>query len=362
MKKKILYIGGFQLPDKNAAAFRVLSNAKVMRDLGYEVYFINALEDIETEHWIVYEDFRCYEYKKENIIKYLLSCKKIKKIIQKNNIDIVIAYNFPSIALNRLRLHCNRNKIKCLADVTEWYMPVGNIIFRIIKSLDTEYRMRIVHPKMDGIIAISEFLFQFYKNKVKTIKIPPLVDISENKWNIPVSKQKFGLKLIYAGSPSNQKERLDLIINVVESLNKYNIRLDLLGITREQYNNMYQTFYIGNKVNFFGHIPNNQAVRMIKEADYSIILRDNNKVVNAGFPTKLVESISCGTPVIANQFSNIIDYLNSNNSYIISNPDDFSSETIENLYNLNCHVDKTIFDYRKYIPSFAQFLNDIFSI
>lgn len=38
-KGTILYVGGFELPDKNAAAHRVLSNAKIFRELGYNVFF-----------------------------------------------------------------------------------------------------------------------------------------------------------------------------------------------------------------------------------------------------------------------------------------------------------------------------------
>ena len=38
-KGSIIYIGGFELPDKNAAAHRVLNNAKIIRELGYEVFF-----------------------------------------------------------------------------------------------------------------------------------------------------------------------------------------------------------------------------------------------------------------------------------------------------------------------------------
>ena len=41
MNKKILYVGGFELPDKNAAAHRVLGNAKAFRDLGNDVAFIS---------------------------------------------------------------------------------------------------------------------------------------------------------------------------------------------------------------------------------------------------------------------------------------------------------------------------------
>ena len=46
MKKKILYIGGFELPDKNAAAHRVIANAKVLREMGFEVSFIGISKDI----------------------------------------------------------------------------------------------------------------------------------------------------------------------------------------------------------------------------------------------------------------------------------------------------------------------------
>ena len=44
--KKVLYIGGFELPDKNAAAQRVMTNAKLLREMGYEVIFIGISKDI----------------------------------------------------------------------------------------------------------------------------------------------------------------------------------------------------------------------------------------------------------------------------------------------------------------------------
>ena len=40
MNKTIVYIGGFELPDKNAAAQRVISNAKIFRKLGYHVIYV----------------------------------------------------------------------------------------------------------------------------------------------------------------------------------------------------------------------------------------------------------------------------------------------------------------------------------
>ena len=358
VKGTIIYVGGFQLPDKNAAALRVIANAKAFRDIGYEVIFVNALSKYDgSPRKVYYEGFLTYEYRKEPQRQYLFSCKKIKTLIKKKNALIVIAYNYPAIALNNLRLFCQKKGIKCYADVTEWYMPTGNLIFRLIKKLDTELRMRYVQTKMDGVIAISEYLYKYYKNKVNTIKIPPLVDLDEEKWKVKSYSKYNGINLIYAGSPSMQKERLDMAVTAVENSKRKDIRLDVIGLTKEQYNEMYSLQYQGEKVKFYGRMSNAQVIEMTKKADWVIVLRERNQVVEAGFPTKIPEAISCGTPIIANRFSNIEEYLNENNSILL---DSFSelNDCLEMIQNKKKKIiDIYKFDYRRYINDFKNLLS-----
>ena len=54
---KILYLGNFELPDKNAAAHRVLGIAKALREGGNEVYFtgISKVENKEKENILLSE-------------------------------------------------------------------------------------------------------------------------------------------------------------------------------------------------------------------------------------------------------------------------------------------------------------------
>ena len=80
-----------------------------------------------------------------------------------------------------------------------------------------------------------------------------------------------------------------------------------------------------------------------------IVLRDKNKIVTAGFPTKVVESISCGIPVIANRFSNIDEFLDDNNSILMNNIAEFDSNILIKASNKKVDVDDELFDYRKYI-------------
>ncbi len=48
-KKTIIYVGGFELPDKNAAAQRVLANAKIFRDLGYNVVLVGIDKSLSQD-------------------------------------------------------------------------------------------------------------------------------------------------------------------------------------------------------------------------------------------------------------------------------------------------------------------------
>lgn len=357
---KILYIGGFELPDKNAAAQRVVGIAKALRELGYNVVFLNALKvnGSKTEIKKQYFGFECLEYQREKEYDYLFTAKTVLTKIAKVNPDIVIAYNYPAYALDRVRKYCNSKGIMCYADVTEWYQAFGtNPLYRLIKNIDTKYRMEVVHKKMDGVIAISRFLYDYYRDYVKTIIIPPTVDLNEDKWNVPVEKENDVVSFVYAGSPSAQKEKLDLIVRAIEDVpHEYGVRLNVVGITMNQYKQIYNAQSVPfERIKFWGRVEHREAIKMIKESDWSIIIRENNRVVKAGFPTKVVESISCGTPVIVNEFSNIADYLDASNSIMVSDINNIDHVIIEAIKK-KLVIKNVIFDYHKYMEELKCFL------
>ena len=350
---KILYVGGFQLPDKNAAAQRVVNIAKALRDLGHEVIFLHNVKGIKKSLWTSYFGFKCYECDKKPI-SYNLGIKTIKKISKEEKIEAIIAYNYPSIALNKLVTFCKKSGIKSIADVTEWYDVKGCSIRSIIKRLDVEFRMTKVHPKMDGIIAISQYLYDYYKDKTHTIKLPPLVDLTDKKWGVDKVKNDVPT-FVYAGSPSAQKEKLNLIINTIEDIAKEKpILLKVIGVTKSQYENMYSTKYDGKAVKFYGRIPHEEAIREVALSDWSIIIRENTLSNKAGFPTKFVESISCGTPVIANKFSNVAEYISSDRGILLDNINCLKP-IIEKVMIDEIKIDNTLFYYHGYIDKIKQF-------
>lgn len=350
--KKFLYIGGFELPDRNAAAHRVIGIAKAIKDLGHEVYFLNYTSIVNESSWNTYFGFACYDNPKRGLVKQITDISDALKIIKEKQIDCVLMYNYPAIAMSRLLKRCKKASVKCYADATEWYVAAGKSPYAIIKRWDSETRMKKLHFKTDGVIAISDCLYKYYKDKVLTVKVPPIVDIHDSKWfNAVACKDDSRTVFVYAGSPSAKKERLDKIVEAVEKVDAP-ARLQIVGITQEQYEKMYQTTYKGSRTSFFGRVEHGEAIRLVKEADWTVIIRENNKVVKAGFPTKLVESISCGTPVIANHFSNIDDYLDDRNSILCDI--DSISQAVNQACKTRLVVDKHIFDYRRFADEFQK--------
>jgi len=385
LKKSILYIGGFELPDKNAAAQRVISNAKAFRDLDYDTFFIGLSKDKSVCNNI--EKFEGFEYinieypaNLKQWLSYLTSIKKYQPFLNVRKPDMVIAYNFPGISLYKLRKWTLKERISLIADCTEWYEANGNIFFRLIKNFDTSYRMKIIHPKLDGMIAISNFLFTYYSKRMNNvIEIPPLVDLSMDKWKSNEnSKGTDGIvNIVYAGSPgAGKKDRLDILIQILAQIKEdgfSEFKFTVIGITEQQYKNSFLTeipLIINENVLFKGRISHVESLNEIKKAQFNLFIRDNNLTNNAGFPTKLVESISCGTPILTNSTSNIQDYIRiEENGFLINTTSESSIRNgIKEAISLpfekirimkdNCYQSQ-IFNYTKYTSHFELLIRNL---
>ena len=110
--------------------------------------------------------------------------------------------------------------------------------------------------------------------------------------------------------------------------------------------------------------------REINLSDFTILLREKNRATMAGFPTKVVESISCGTPVITTKTSDLETYIHEGYNGFFVNIEN-NSQLVEELTNIlsqsqdlkrsmksNCYEGKDFLPDR-YISQFKQLLASI---
>lgn len=364
--KRVLYIGGFELPDKNAAAQRVISIAKALRELGFCTQFYGITQSNDKEGVVDGLQYEAYPHPKGTIawFKYALGLGIIH-YIKKKAPDYVFLYNYPAVAQERVISFCRRHGIMTVGDITEWYRSTS-----FPKRIDTWYRMRFSNRHLDGIIAISRYLAEYYKGQ-RIVQLPPLVDKQEVKWQIkPIPRHDDRIHLVYIGTGSI-KDRLDKIINGICKAGSERYQLDVIGINADQFSTIYKQSLDLSSMNavFHGRLPHQEALNYLVNADFQVFFRDFIRVNNAGFPTKFVESMSAGIPVITNRISNIDDYVkNGVNSFMIEHPEDeeicevlrivsvLSREEIESIKN-NCLREE--FDYRKYCGVIKEFMSSL---
>ena len=316
----ILYIGNFDQCNRSAAGKRVYGNKLLLNNCGYNVKLVGKnvtnAKSIEDEDFLYFPNYSTYCYKK--YVRWLENYIKSRNI----NPICIIRYGSPSIALFDLELskYCTRKDIPLVVDAVDWLnVDGGSILFKFVKKIDTWLEKAVLNKRADGIIVISKYLSNIYKAHSKTIIIPPLIE--KTKENISTNEI---LKLVYAGCPFRKgikinnihsiKDRLDLVVETIcEIEKKSNVKLDIYGLTKEEYLVAFpdhkSILEKDDSIRFYGTKPMAYVQNEISKADFTILLRERNRSTMAGFPTKIVESISLGTPVITTDTSDLKDYI-----------------------------------------------------
>jgi glycosyltransferase involved in cell wall biosynthesis len=125
-------------------------------------------------------------------------------------------------------------------------------------------------------------------------------------------------------------------------------------------------------VKIIGKVAMDDVPGFYRNADFSILLREDKRYAHAGFPTKLVESLSCGVPLITNDTSDIKKYIkNGFNGFILENHSvEEIIECLENLILLSENEKDVMkenakktslenFDFNQYSKRFRHFLHNI---
>lgn len=334
----IIYAGGFELPNKNAATHRAVENRKIFSTLGFNTIILGIdkhtkkLQKIDSKddyyNWVRPYPKNIFEW-----LKYLFDLKSVKYLIEHHkNVKVVILYNYPSIALLRVLHYCRKRNITVISDVTEWYgRSDSHFLHSLTKNFDTFLRMRVANKKTNALFVSSKYLKDYYNNQ-KSIILPMLfskdVDLKINSIKKPINIVYTGIPFKlgkYMKNKRRAKDRLDLIIRYLYEIHELNFdfTLNVYGITLMQYLEVIPEDKkiiksLGKKIVFNGYVNSEKIKKIISEADFSILFRDTNRVTLSGFPTKVAESITCGTPVITTDTGDITNYVKDNfNGYII---------------------------------------------
>jgi glycosyltransferase involved in cell wall biosynthesis len=349
----IVYVGGFELPDRNAAAQRVLNNARIFRALGFRPILVGVSRERACDGKLYAADageaaFEAWEtgYPRSTSqwIKTIVTDAPLRQLPDQANVEprsiaAVICYNHPAVAQARIARLARSWGAAAIADCTEWYgVRSWTSPANVIKNLDTAARMRLVNPRMDGLITTSPYMTGFYSSVGRPLlEIPTLVETPSTVDETASLFRENGDLMLFSTGPSipawataeDVHDRIDWIIDLLDEAAVRGGRfvLTVPGIDRERFLAIFpdrreQLDRLGAAVRFLGRIPRAVLLQLQERAAFALTLRTDTRVTRAGFPTKYSEAIAYGTPVISNDMMSVAPYRQEGRTGFTIDPDD----------------------------------------
>lgn len=384
----VIIISRNKYPDCDAGAIRDTSFAKIYRTLEFnvELYGFGNEETGVVDDGITYKNFII---PRSNIREKFQLSKRYKDVIENkvlNNlmpdrkIGVIHVVDIPAAAMKAVEQFALSNRITLIHDSVEWYSACEYKMgcFAPAYILKNYLNSHVINRNYK-VIAISSFLnAHFIKKGIESIRIPVIMDTNigfkENRKN-----SEF-IDIAYAGNPGKKDSLNDVITAFKKAIfdKHLRIRLHLIGITEKQ---AIETKLItdneirrmNSNIIFYGRVSRSEVIRILSGVHFTILVRPmNERYAKAGFPTKVVESMSLGIPVICNLTSDLSMYLNNNENSVVIEDDSVdaiqkafervASITHDQWQIISEKAKKTAaneFDYRNYDKKIEEFISNV---
>jgi len=331
---KIAYVGPFAFPESHANSLRVRGMAEAIAQGGHEVVIcpgMRSSEDKKNSLLSIHVD-GVDEYSRRSGLSRLPGVRGL--FIGDATIDwlrsrskkpdAIILYGTHLSYLLRLQKYAAETGVKLFLDVVEWYDPrhLPGGLFGPYAAMN-EWAMRHATKKVDGLFVISSYLDRYFSSAgCRTLRVPPLFSVAPIKESASFRDTNAALNVCYVGSPG-KKEDFSVLFSGIKMARDHGLPIyfHMVGVSEFEFRKSYPNVALEEKsadwLRFYGRISNDAAKNVIASCDFTIIVRQKTRVAQAGFPSKVSESLSLGIPVISNSFSDVEKYIRPNNAGVM---------------------------------------------
>lgn len=385
--KRAVIITENQYPFEDAGAIRQHATAKLLQMLGYSVFVLGYGRSTEgkvlTYDGVEYISFRPKTRNKLIRAAYRATASiRMMRFLKKNcqNISLILVADVYNSTVKQVATYSAFRGITLIHDSVEWFSPHqfrNGEHGRAYRSRDEINRTLV--GRGWRVMAISSYLEEHFKKQCdKVVRIPVIMDTDTIAYRTDV-KSGEKITFAYVGSPG-KKDYLGEMISGFALLSpeqRSALEFHVVGVTKEQLETVCRADHqaieaLGDTLIAHGRLPHEEAIAFVRNADFTLLFRDNTlRYAKAGFPTKIVESLSCGTPPICNLSSDLDLYLKDGENAFVANgfaPEDIKEVlekvlvvSVEERKKMRIAARKTAeeqFDYTKYVDKMKD-LTDI---
>lgn len=203
--------------------------------------------------------------------------------------------------------------------------------------------------QMDGVVVLTEQMKNRFSENLKKIVIEGIASTRDfdNITNINNSKEKF---FLYSGTLDNRYGLKDLLDSYSKVPQENNVKLYICGEGPDK-KTIIQAAKNNHNIKYLGILPREEVLALQKKAILLINPRnDKNEFTKYSFPSKVLEYMSSGTPVLMYKLSGIpMEYFQY--VYTIENNVNSFTEMLIKISNLDSD---TLFEKGKLAKKFVE--------
>lgn len=388
----VIFGDSFTFPEGNSATNRIYTYAKGFTENNVNTYVICNRNDYLTDGNGVIDRIQYFNpinqsersssFFKRNwykAAKYLNTIRLIKRIHKKDKITAILTDTHDS-STHLFSYYLSRLiNAKLIVEKSEH--PLRLFQKNALNKVRGLIKLKVESHFCDGILCISRFLVDFYKDQGlpqgKLFLTPSTVDPGRltATGEKPVPYSYIG----YFGGLTFYRDNIDVLIKAfVQISNKHpDVHLVIGGFCtdaeREQLKNLILDLKISSKVNLLEYLPRAEIVSYIVHSDILVMVRARDFETQASFPSKLPEYLGTSKPVITVDIGEISDYIiDGVNSFLVEPGDsiglaekiDFVLSNYESALEVaqqGKQLTNTVFNYKFQTKRIIGFINSLYS-
>lgn len=273
-------------------------------------------------------------------LKNLKAIKELKKIIDKENYDIIHCHTPMGSVVARLAArHARKNGTRVIYTAHGFHFFKGAPLINWLLFYPVE---KYLAKYTDTLITINKEDYELTKSKFsgkcKDIEYVPGVGIDTKKFDVSMSekeklelREKVGLKnndyILTCVARLDKNKNQEFLINAMQKIVIMNNNIHLLLVGPDELNGKYKKkvkkYKLENNIHFLGRREDVPQLLAISNVVVSSSLRE-------GLPVNIMEALESGLPVVALKCRGMEDLIiNGKNGYIVNNQKEFIDRVLQ---------------------------------
>ncbi|WP_160172302.1 glycosyltransferase [Cupriavidus sp. SK-3] len=246
----------------------------------------------------------------KHVTRFVSCLLVVPRLMVLNRVEFLFIHGVhtPFLVFGMLARLFGRRVVVVLTDPPGVPLATDSPLARVLKRVDVWLVSRVLE-RADGVIALAPELINRFAIRRPTLVFPGIIDSSINSKISEVSRQSVSTEpftIVYAGGLS-KAYGIDRLLDAVAGLDGMPVRVKLFG-RGDQESRIRELAAHDERIQYGGFIANDLLVPELIGADLLINPRPTQEeFAIMSFPSKLIEYLAMGRPVLTTRIPSIPD-------------------------------------------------------